>query len=56
MFSTLSYSLSILLQISNLAESGEDLGASERESAGSKGGQEGTLRAVTVPNSFKIGF
>ncbi|NXJ82753.1 HSF3 protein, partial [Trogon melanurus] len=37
--------------IANLAESTDDLGASERDTAGSKGGQEGTLRAVTVLNS-----
>jgi len=47
---------SVLLQIANLAESAEDLGASERETAGSKGGQEGALRAVTAPNSSKTGF
>lgn len=53
LLSILSYSLPILLQIANLAESTEDLGARERETAGNKGGQEGTLRAVTVPNSSK---
>lgn len=52
-WSILSYSLSVLLQIANLAESTEDVGTSERETAGSKGGQEGTLRAVAVPNSSK---
>lgn len=51
LLSILFYSLSILLQIANLADSTEDLGASERETAGSKGGQEGT--AVTIPNSSK---
>uniref|UniRef100_A0A8C8AJS4 HSF-type DNA-binding domain-containing protein n=1 Tax=Otus sunia TaxID=257818 RepID=A0A8C8AJS4_9STRI len=39
--------------IANLAESTEDLGASERETTGSKGEQEGALRAVAVPDSSK---
>lgn len=42
LLSILSYSLSFLLQIANMEDSTEDLGASERETAGSKGGQEGT--------------
>lgn len=45
-------SLSILqIQIADLAEGTEDLGASERATAGSKGGQEGALGAGTAPDS-----
>lgn len=40
--SLLSHSLPFSLQIGNVAESTGDVAASERETAGSKGGQEGT--------------
>lgn len=42
--------------MANLAESTEGLGSSERETAGSKGGQEGTLSAVAAPHSLKTVF